>query len=307
MKSLLHAILIISLAAQSLFCEEIVELTNGTKFRGTILQKDDKHILFRFNYGTIGLDNDQIRSITNVPGPDPLPVTANRPDQLPAWSAIIVPLSKLGWAKDLAQIPATVIDVGVMRNVPYVSFRCSGDYEINIYGDLDSPVCIEAGIYRSLLSSNVAKQNCIDLLKNQVLQNPLDRTILSGLDLAGDVATHGKLTLEITPPTAADAYGGWWAAVYFADAVEAIRAKDSELAAITAPRTPTKQEPVIEDTTPAWSNDDLARARAANPSSGGSSPAPANTGGGPSSGSRVYVRGYTRKDGTYVRAHTRSR
>jgi hypothetical protein len=292
----------------SLIAEDVVELTNGTKLNGTILQEDDRRILLKINYGTVGFSRSQIKSITKVSDPEPLPPVAAKPDQLPSWSTIVTPLSKLPWARDLTQIPATVIDVGVMKNVPYISFRCSRDYEINIYGDLDSPVCIEVGIYRTLLDDPTAKQNCIDLLKNHVLRNALDRAIISGLDRSGDVATHGKKTVEITPPTAADAYGGWWVAVYFLDAVDAIRAKESDLAVITVPRSAKSSTPSSQDATLAWSNDDLTRSRPPASTNGdGTTAVPTASSGGFSSGGRVYVRSYTRKDGTYVHSHTRSR
>lgn len=63
----------------------------------------------------------------------------------------------------LVQIPATVIDKGVLRNVPYKSYR-AGDYEVNVYGDPDQPARVEIGVYRSLLTSQDAKHNCVDFL-----------------------------------------------------------------------------------------------------------------------------------------------
>ncbi len=41
------------------------------------------------------------------------------------------------------------------------------------------------------------------------------------------------LTLEITPPTAEDAYQGWWVSVYNRRMLDAQRASDKEMAAIT--------------------------------------------------------------------------
>ncbi len=300
------------LAGHELKAEDVVELTNGAKLNGTILQEDDRRILLKITYGTVGFNRSQIKSITKVADPQPLPPVAAKPDQLPSWSTIVTPLSKLPWARDLIQIPATVIDVGVMKNVPYISFRCSRDYEINIYGDLDSPVCIEVGIYRTLLDDPTAKQNCIELLKNHVLQNVLDRTIISSLDRTGDVATHGKMTIEITPPTAADAYGGWWVAVYFADAVDAIRAKDTDLAAITVPRSSTaaSSPTKTDDSGLEWSADDLSRSRSTGTSlstTNSNSVVSSGVSSGASSGGRVYVRGYTRKNGTYVHSYSRRR
>jgi hypothetical protein len=42
------------------------------------------------------------------------------------------------WGAGLQQIPATVIDVGDLANVPYVSFA-GKDIELNVYGDPASP------------------------------------------------------------------------------------------------------------------------------------------------------------------------
>ena len=35
------------------------------------------------------------------------------------------------WGKTLARIPSTVVDIGVLRNIPYFSFR-AGEYELNL-------------------------------------------------------------------------------------------------------------------------------------------------------------------------------
>jgi hypothetical protein len=67
----------------------------------------------------------------------------------PKSSEITAILGKQPWITSLRQIPATVVDKGVMRNVPYLSFQ-SGDYELNVYGDPDNPAGVEIGIHRRL-------------------------------------------------------------------------------------------------------------------------------------------------------------
>jgi hypothetical protein len=175
-------------------------------------------------------------------------------------------------------------------HVPYQSFR-SGDYEVNVYGDPQRPAGLEVGVYKDLLKSHLAKTRCVEFLAT-VLTEPADRAVLRSLKLAQDTRERSGLTFEVTPETAADAYGGWWVSVYDRPALDRSRASDRELKEITVRRDEVKKAPAGGTGGTAWTLRDLTYAR----------PAPS----GSSGGGTVYVRGYTRKDGTYVRPHTRS-
>jgi hypothetical protein len=215
------------------------------------------------------------------------------------------------WASDFHQIPATVIDAGVKKNVPYQSFRCGSDYEVNVYGDPDSPAAIEIGVYRDLLKDAKAKENCVAFIAS-VLGEPTDAAILRLLDRRKDLVVRNGLSIEITPETAEDAYGGWWVSVYDEAALDKVRATQKELEQITVERAAARQAVASQRTAPpqpslasarsdddellGWSPSDMRYARAPK--------APSSGGGG---GGRVYVRSYYRKDGTYVHAHTRRR
>jgi predicted RNA-binding Zn-ribbon protein involved in translation (DUF1610 family) len=131
------------------------------------------------------------------------------------------------WARGLQQIPATVIDKGVLRHIPYKSFR-TGDYEINIYGDPDHPSGLEVGIYKSLIQSQDAKNQCMEFMA-AVLNDPADRTMLKSLKLTQDIQIRDGLSFEVTPETAEDAYGGWWISVYDPAALDRSRASPQEL------------------------------------------------------------------------------
>jgi hypothetical protein len=191
------------------------------------------------------------------------------------------------WALGLQQIPATVIDKGPLRHVPYKSFR-AGDYEINVYGDPTEPAAIEAGIYKSLLRDKKAKSNCIDLIC-ALLPIEEDRQIVHSLSLDKDTKERDGITFEITPETDEDAYGGWWLSLYNKNALEASRASPSELKTITTSPANLKNEPRSDNAVKEsrWQPGDLKKAR--------------------HPGRDVYVRDYVRKDGTYVHSHTRSR
>jgi hypothetical protein len=217
---------------------------------------------------------------------------------LPNYAATIIRLAAQDWATGLRQIPATVIDAGILKNVPYKSQRAGGDYEINVYGDPANPAGFEIGIRGKLLDDEQAKKNCVEFVAS-LLSNSEDKATVRGLKIAKDLIVRNDLTFEITPSTAEDAYGGWWVSVYGEAGLDKVRASDKELRAITvskesvAEKKTAATKPVSNDDAQLgqWNGDDLRYARSSN---------------GKSTGGSVYVRGYTRKDGTYVQSHTRS-
>src|SRR5262249_52131303 len=129
---------------------------------------------------------------------------------------------------------------------------------------------------------------------------------------------RGRLTFEITPETAPDAYGGWWVSIYDEALLDQSRATEKELKAITVLRpkfgvagayasgakaadegsneitTHNLQDPGTtagtSDSAGGYHARDFQYARKSKRSGGGS----------------VYVNGYYRKDGTYVHSYTRS-
>lgn len=123
------------------------------------------------------------------------------PRALPSAAAALDQLRVL--APELRQIAATVVDRGPLRRVPYLSYR-AGDVEFNAYGDPDRPACLEIGIFGDPARRPAAR----DALA-RLLGDPDDRNAVQALDLAQDKRSRRGLTFEITPETAADAYGAW--------------------------------------------------------------------------------------------------
>lgn len=292
--------------ASLLQAEDVVETKSGRTYRGTILQNNEAFVSIKIDYGVMRFMKSDVASVQQGSSGTSAQMKAVEQGRLPSWDSLVTELAKCDWASGLHQIPATVIDVGIMRNVPYVSFRCGQNdlYEINIYGDLDSPACIEIGLYGALRTDSTARENCVAFMTAHVLTGRDDRLALRGLSREGARAERGEMTLETTPHTAPDAYGGWWVATYFERAVDGLRAKDADLAAITVDRT----KPAADDDR-AWSSQEMDQARTASRTTSApvSSGVPAVTTSGSSGGSRVYVRGYYRKDGTYVHPHSRRR
>lgn len=292
---------------------DVLHLKNGGTIRGTVIQETDDLVTVAMQYGTMKMIRADIESIektgTEEPEPEKGQAGETKDTRLPRWSRMIERIAKSPWATGLTQIPATVIDKGVMRSVPYTSYRCGsgGDYEVNVYGDPDAPAGVEIGVYGALTKDSAAKRRCVEFIAS-VLPDATDVAILKAARLEEDKIERGGMTIEITPPTAEDAYGGWWVSVYYERRLDQARASEKELNAITvardapakpsAAKAPAPKSAAASASEPdtGWSRDDLQRARRPQASTGSSS-----------SGGRVYVRGYYRKDGTYVQGHTRSR
>ena len=198
------------------------------------------------------------------------------------------------WGRDLAQIPSTVIDKGVLRDVPYTSYR-AGDYELNVYGDPAAPAGFEIGIHKETIKSDAAKKNCFDLI-SQLLDDPADRAVLASLKKDIDKKVRAGVTFEVTPPTAEDAYGGWWVSVYDEAVLDRSRATPKELEKITTTRENVKAAdagtkenlpfPVDASTQGKWDSQDLTKARTRKDV--------------PEEKQAVYKPVFSRKDGAYV-------
>lgn len=279
-----------------------ITLESERVVEGQVLQKSDEGLTVRLDHGVAKFPASMVKSVEPS---DPVALVkpqGKAPGQhdarIPPWDVLTSALAKQPWATNLLPIPATVIDKGQMRFVPYSSYRCGEDYEVNLYGDPDAPAGIEIGIYRNLLKSDKAKENCIEFIAS-ILPDPADAKAVRGLNREKAIVTRDGVTFEVTPPTADDAYGGWWVSIYDEKALDEARATPAEIAQITVPKTAKTAPANPSDTTASndpvydWQSSDLKRSRPSAVSSG-------------SGGGSVYVRGYQRKDGTYVRSYTRS-
>jgi len=260
---------------------DTVTLKSGRTLKGVILKETETEIILRLKVTTTTINKNEIRAIERTEV-DRLDQTSG--ERIPSWDRCIQFAAGQDWVTDLQPIPATVIDKGVLKNVPYKSFR-SGLYEINIYGDPDHPAGFEIGIGGDLLRKPTAKSNCVKFVSS-LLRDTQDKEIVRQLDQSKDKKERTGLTFEITPETDEDAYGDWWVSAYDMALLDKSRASDNELKNITVSASDLRKRKDKGDEESSWRVSDLNQAR--NP-------------GGP-----VYVKGYIRKDGTYVQPYTRS-
>jgi hypothetical protein len=202
---------------------DTIRLKNGGILEGVILKEGDGAVVVRLKYATVTLDRSDIEAIEKKA---PEPPAAAAPARLPRWDRCIDVVTSRPWAGDLRQIPATVIDKGILKNVPYMSHK-SGNYEFNLYGDPDDPAGIEIGVSRELLRSDPAKAECLEVVA--ALLAPKDAATLRSLNLKPGKVESDGLSFEVTPETAEDAYDGWWVSVYSTKLLDEARATEEEL------------------------------------------------------------------------------
>lgn len=300
-------------------------LNSGSTIEGAILRTNGGRVLILTDYCTSDFARTTIKDIRLEAE---TPVETQKVGRLPNFRSSILSLSRQTWSSNLTQIPATVIDKGVFKNVPYISFRCGGDYEVNIYGtDRKDIAAIEIGVYRKLLNDDDAKQNCLKFI-TRLLNLTEDKKVVQSLNLEKDLKERDGLSFEVTPPGGEDAYFGWWVSVSSEEELNRSRASEQELANITVP----KAAAATNEDASGWSANEMKLARPL----AASTPAPeqasrwslpatvtppkppladtysagGNYGGNsssyvPSGGGSVYVRAHTRSNGTYVKAHYR--
>lgn len=238
------------------FADTII-FSNNRTVSGTILQTNDDEVLLLAGTAAFNFSKSNIKEIKL----EPALVSQNlKTERLPDFNQTVLFLSQQSWATNLTPIPATVINNGILKNVPYSSFRCGEDYEINIYGDLTHPAGIEIGIYRKLLESASAKDNCIKFIGDLLMQKP-DKDILTTLNLKKDIQHRENLTLEITPQTDSDAYNGWWVSVYSDKELNSARASDEEMKNISVTKADASAQSSQVTNSSGWSADDLKLAR----------------------------------------------
>src|SRR6185503_12027580 len=118
---------------------DTIRLKNGGSLEGVIVKEGDGAVVVRLKYATVTLDRSDIESIEKKAAEDAPAAKALR---LPRWDRCIEVVASRPWSGQLRQIPATVIEKGILKNVPYMSHK-SGNTEFNLYGDPDEPAGLE--------------------------------------------------------------------------------------------------------------------------------------------------------------------
>ncbi len=200
-------------------------LKSGKRISGTIVAQSKDRVVMQVGEGSVVYPKRAIRRIYDGITSNPPIVELPAGNELPPWWIPLADLYAEDWITTVENIPATPIDGGSFKNVPYLSFRGNSDYELNIYGDPENPAAIEIGHYSRSSPSRDVLTHCREFLVSYLTDLEQIETLYE-LDARGGSQSVAGLTIQVTPPSKAEAYGGWWLLVYNPRLIAAAR-KDS--------------------------------------------------------------------------------
>lgn len=204
---------------------DTIVMNDGRTFHGLIIRNDAVKVVLQQRMGEVEIPKSYIRRIEDQADSGVYFADIVDPGKLPPWRMIVQDLRSDDTIRSFRQIPATTIDNGYLRNIPYLSFRINAKVELNVYGNPEDPVCIEFGIYER--GEKITRfKKIIRAYLAGVLSSRKEIAALYSLDEKGGKTRVGKFTFQITPPTAPDAYGGWWISIFDADRLEKFRVPD---------------------------------------------------------------------------------
>ncbi len=209
-------------------------LKNGKTIHGLIIKNTVDSVILQEKSGENTYYKKDIVRIRDEADLDAMYTDITRKGSLPAWRVIANDLRTHDAIKSLVQIPATGIDKGEFKNVPYLSFRANRDIELNIYGDPENPAGFEMGIYGGKAGNDKLRQDIRAFLAG-FLSSRAEVAMLYSLNLNEGIGTAGELTIEITPKNGLDAYGAWWISLYNKKSLAKDRLSDAAYAKITRP------------------------------------------------------------------------
>jgi len=213
---------------------DTVTLKNGTVLRGLILKNSAKELVIQTRDGEARLPKDYIRRIDDAPDDGVIYEDLVGRDELPSWRAIVHDLRTHDSVRSFEQIPPTRIDNGLLRNIPYLSFRINERTELNVYGDPHDPVAIEFGFYGSRGIKNHKRRIFGEFIAGH-LHSREQIAALYSLGPDKRDARAGHLSFRLITKSDPDSYGGTWLVVYRPDRMERARLPDSAYAALTRP------------------------------------------------------------------------
>lgn len=223
------------MAARNTTTPDDIVMKDGRILRGLIIKKAPGYVVLQTETEEIKVPSESIRRIDDLPDDGVYFTEVTRQGELPNWRSMVEDLRQEDAVKSFEAIPATTIDVGNLRNVPYLSFRINGASEMNVYGDPRNPAAVEFGVYGKGAGS-MKRQRIIREFIAGHLNSRDEVKALYSLDLKkGGTIKCGKLEFSITPPEAEDSYGGRWFCIYNPKRLEKARVSDEAYAKVTKP------------------------------------------------------------------------
>ncbi|MEI7591206.1 MAG: hypothetical protein WCJ49_07870 [Deltaproteobacteria bacterium] len=209
-------------------------LKDGSTQRGVIVRNTAKDVWIQQQYGIAEFPKSEIVRILDEVDTGMEFTEATGKGDLPSWRVMVNDIRNNDAIKMLEQIPATYIDNGYLKNVPYLSFRINNYIEMNVYGDPDDPAAIEFGIYGKYRTNDKLRRTLRSFVAG-FLSSRKEVAAIYRIPFSGGKETLDTFNIQITPPSAPDAYGGWWISIYNPKSIDAVRMTDQDYARITRP------------------------------------------------------------------------
>jgi hypothetical protein len=213
---------------------DTIFMSDGKVLHGLIVRNDAQKVTLQQKMGEVDIPKNCIRRIDDEGNTGVYFADIVDSGTLPPWRMIVQDLRTDDSIKSFRQIPATTIDNGYLKNIPYLSFKINERVELNVYGDPNHPVCIEFGIYER--GKKITKfKKIVRAYLAGILTNRKEVAAIYSLDEKGGQIRAGHFVFRVTPPDAPDAYGGWWLSIYDPVRLEKARIPEAEYRKMTLP------------------------------------------------------------------------
>lgn len=210
-------------------------LNDGTVLKGLIVRNDSKELVLQQRMGEKEIPKSSIRRIDDDTRDTVYFADIMEPGKLPPWRMIVQDLRSDDNIRSFREIPATRIDSGYLKNIPYLSFRINKRLEMNVYGNPEDPVCLEFGVYERKSDEITRFKKIIRAYLAGILRSRDEVAALYSLPESGGEKRVGDFIFKVLPPTAPDAYGGWWISIYKSASMASARVSDESYAKVTVP------------------------------------------------------------------------
>jgi len=211
-----------------------VRMNDGTELRGLILQNTPDMVVLETENGEARIPKEYIRRIDDAPNGEAIFADIVGKNELPSWRSIVHDMRTHDAVRLFEQIPPTTIDNGLLRNIPYLSFRANKNWELNVYGQPEKPVALEFGVYGAAGPDDVTRRTFREFIAGH-LHSQEQIAALYSLGPDRREVRAGKLGFRLILPDDPDGYGGTWIVVYRPDSINRARLSDKAYAAITRP------------------------------------------------------------------------
>jgi hypothetical protein len=211
-----------------------VRMNDGTELRGLILQNTSEMVVLETRSGEARIPKEYIRRIDDAPNGEAVFADLVDKDDLPSWRSIVHDMRTYDGITSFEQIPPTAIDNGLLRNIPYLSFKVNGRAELNVYGDPDKPVAVEYGVYGAMRTTESERRMFREYIAGHMGSKEQIAALYSLSPEKRD-AGAGRLNFRLILPNDADGYGGTWMVVYRPDRIEGARLSGGQYAVLTRP------------------------------------------------------------------------